>query len=452
MADYYTNIAKGKYDLVSAGEVCTIATAQNLGIYDKKNYFNSSYAKETKTYAPARDESVHTSELCAQTDNAKSARPLCMSQHKFGFVRKRGYPDKCITVDCPTGFVEERSGVCKKPLEDAKLLQRSKCDERWYDWFMIPNYHAGNKYFEQGPGQCYAPCQPGHIPAYAQDPVDGANMDFTSKDDMTKCVPRTDYFGGKYLNGSEYCPIAWIYRMNATPDYFKGKTKEEIEKVLVETGGQRSAAMNKLEAELDSQSQELSKQAATMFEEVTLDDEAMASACKQQNTSERLQEAYDICKQVKDDDSAFARKLEEQAGDDEVRQQQKLNVLKHACNSLFCNQDIDPYVADSIGKDPLCFDLSKAGDVLAAEEAEKLPPDADEGARAIRKSIGYSFIIIFVGIIGVMAIFATTRFIWPKVVRPIVRFVKRILTGWKSGALNDAVSDQIDAIGKPRVR
>lgn len=453
-ADYYAKVANGSYDLVSAGEVCSIDTAKQLGIYDKANHFAAGYAKDTKTFTKRDDPSVQQNELCTQTDNAKTAYPLCMSQHQFGFVRKRGFPNKCITADCPSGFTEERPGVCKKPLEDAKLSQRAKCEERWYDWFMIPNYHAGNKYLAPAPGQCLAPCPPGHIPAYAQDPVDGANVDFTSKDDQSKCVPRTDYFGGKYVKGSEYCPIAWVTRMNATPEFFRQKTKEQMDRLLAETGGRRAAGMDKADASMPAKTQALSKQAASMFEEVTLTDEAVGAACKQLNTAERLEEAYAVCKSVQDDEGSFARKLEEEAGDDENAQFRKIAVIKHACNALLCNQDIDPYVADSIGREPICFAKPAAVDqgALDADDDNRKPPNSDEGKQFVRKSVGYAMYIIFIGIVGIFAIFATTRFIWPKIVRPLSRFLKRLLTGWKSSERGDDVAEMIDKIGKPRNR
>ena len=142
-------------------------------------------------------------------------------------------PETCITYSCPNStstpldeyFQQTKWGSninnsCMKPLADAEVSKQYRCDERWYDWFTVPNYHLGNGYINpdpSNPGTCYNPCLPGSIPTYQTDPVDGQNLHFISNTENTgNCISRENYFGGKYASGSDYCPLAWIYILNST--------------------------------------------------------------------------------------------------------------------------------------------------------------------------------------------------------------------------------------------
>jgi hypothetical protein len=108
-----------------------------------------------------------------------------------------------------------------KPLADAEVSKQYRCDERWYDWFSIPNYHLGNGYENPdpaNPGTCYTPCQAGSLPAFQLDPVDGQNLHFIPNEENNgQCISRANYFGGKYAAGTDYCPLSWIYILNSSP-------------------------------------------------------------------------------------------------------------------------------------------------------------------------------------------------------------------------------------------
>lgn len=450
---YNLCIAAGKYNEVSPGEVCTIDQAKNkLGIYDAANYFKASAGYgDVRVYNAARDDpSNQPYDLCIQSASGNDAYANCALEHGVGFTRKAGSPGVCATASCPTGFEAEPRGVCRKPLNDFVLSKRARCDERWYDWFMVPNYHLGNNYKAgDKPGECLAPCPAGNVPTYATDPVDGANVDFTSKTDLTKCVSREDYFGGKYAKGSEYCPVAWVTRMAATPKYFSDNARAGLQQVIDATGGEANEHAAAVREGLEEKTKDLAKKAAGVLELVEPLTQTQAAACAKMNTEDRLREAYAVCEQVRDDETRFARKLEEEMGDDEAAQNQKIAVIKTACTALFCDESNDPYVAERIGKEPVCFKKPKIELDATGEPKVGPAPNADEGKAFVRKSVVVAMVILF-GMMGlVAAIFATTRFIWPQVLRPLWRLLVRLLTGWRTSAEADAIKASIEDVMAP---
>ena len=202
MSTFNKCIANDAYTTVSPGEYCSLETAKKLGIHDIQEYYSSDYPT-LKTYEPDKDDKDgRTTEICSVTRDESKSYEFCSIEHGIGFVRKPAHPNKCVTVGCPPGFESER-GECKKPLEDFAISKRAKCDERWYDWYMIPNYHLGNKYFSPKPGECYKPCPAYMVPQYEKDPVDESSAGFNVKEKLDKCVPRDEYISGKYTEGSD---------------------------------------------------------------------------------------------------------------------------------------------------------------------------------------------------------------------------------------------------------
>lgn len=456
-AAFINDVVAGKYDSVSAGEVCTIQKAKDLGVFDKTSYFtkSSGYDSNVRVFNKNHDRANrHTLSLCVQNSDGTEARAECGAEFGFGFVRKPGYPDKCIAAECPAGFEEPSAGVCKKPLKDATLLKRSKCDERWYDWFAIPNYHLGNRYYAPKEGQCYGYCPPGNVPVYAKDPVDGSAVDLSSKDDLTKCVSRQEYFGGKYAEGSEYCPVAWIHRMAATPESMR-RAGETLKKAALANAegveGENSDVARKFKEVLAADSKNAAVTMSKMLENVQLTSSTQAAACKRVNTVERLTNAYKICEAIQKDEERYLQRLNEDSAGaiSEAQNMKRVQVTKQACNALFCNPKVDPYTADLIGRDPICFKDPSKVNLTESAGGEPLP-DPEKGPAFFRRSVGNAAKIVFLVIIGVFAYYGWTRFAWPRILRPLLRLIRRILTGWSSSARGDQVGELIDKIGKPR--
>jgi len=437
MSKYNQCISDGKYSLATAGEVCSVETAKAIGIFDKNAYYGGKQYANVKTFNPTIDsQTARSEEICRQNITGAQATPVCavLPIAGVGTTAKPGAPGKCITHGCPIGFTESSDGVCKKPLEDALVSKKSRCDERWTDWFMIPNYHIGNKFYSVGPGKCYAPCPPGQVPAYARDPVDDAALDFSSTDNLGMCIDRTEYFNGKYSDGSEFCPLAWVHRLGVTAREVEGTLQTAYDNAMQESGGTKNTHMVDAERERRDTAVAIVNAAGEAMEAVEVPGETLTAACRKLATNERLQQAYEICEAINTNEDAFMKRLEDENGDSSLKQEQKTMVLKTACNALFCNEKWDPYTAETIGREPICIKNIKKVDLTEKEKTDEAAgplPTARKEQEFFRTSIGRAFKIIMICIFGTLFYFFMTLFVWPKIVVPTWEFIKRILTGWK---------------------
>jgi hypothetical protein len=451
--------AYSEMDSVSAGEVCSLEMAKVLGINDRLGgYYDRDrpeYAK-IKTYNLDIDRQQNRSQLICKAKDETEAYPLCLLSSNvgagIGFVPKKGDPNVCITYDCPPGFDSQTKGVCTKPLEDALVSKVSRCDERWHDWFMIPNYHLGNKYYSAEPGKCYAPCSSGNLPNFAKDPVDGSKVDFSSTDQLDKCISRADYFGGKYSSGSEYCPIAWIHRMSVNEQAVRNQLTDDIKALQKDKGVMKNDAVDQvqLENEINSRAKMVVKEASSTFEKVPLPNKDMHKACKTLHTDERLLSAYNVCKSVRDNEDLFMEDLQKNGDSDDI-QKKKVAVIKYACNGVFCNEAVDPYVAETIGQDPICFTNIEKVNMRVEEEKTPDVPTAEKGKNFFDNSLKWSIKLFIIVIFGVLAYFFVMDFLWPKAIRPIFRVLRRILTGWRGSKYEDANEELITKL-KDRVK
>ena len=83
-------------------------------------------------------------------------------------------------------------------------IDKAYCENKWYDWIIVPNYHFGNQY-EKDEGiyskedvrKCYKPCNKGYLPYTA---LNGSNI----------CTLKTNTLDGLYSNKLDFSPISLI--------------------------------------------------------------------------------------------------------------------------------------------------------------------------------------------------------------------------------------------------
>jgi len=452
MSKYNQCIRDGKYALASAGEVCSVETAKARGFFHAEAYYKGREYNGLRTYNPAVDsETARSEEICRENVDGSQAYPACALAVNAGpgYMAKAGSPGTCVTHACPPGFTDSR-GTCKKPLSDALVSKRARCDERWTDWFMVPNYHLGNAFYSSNVGQCMAPCPSGQVPAFATDPVDGAGVDFTSSDDLGVCIDKQEYFDGKYAETAEHCPVAWIHRVGVTAREIEQSLQEKYDGVVSESGGYKNNYMVDQERDRKAQAAAIVAAGARGMEAVAMPNDTTTAACKTLASPERIREAYNICEQVQSDEVRFMKRLEDENGDSALAQEQKVMVLKTACNALFCNEKWDPYTAETIGREPLCFQNIKDVNMDAkAVAATPNAPTADGGKLFFRHSIGRSFSIVMICIFGTLLYFFVTLFLWPKIILPIWALIKRILTGWKVSSYERKFGELEEIVASP---
>ena len=313
----------------------------------------------------------------------------------------------------------------KAPLADYKLAKESKCSERSYDWFTVPNYHIGNKYehVEKNANKtCYSPCKDDKfVPSYGIDPVDGTFVSFyNNSDKLDKCVSIDTYFAGKYSNGfntgnSAYCPLAMIHQIdayinadklnyskyvhtsNTSRPQFVLQTSSSSQsekngdvKTLQSGGGDAGDVVSGVSKQLASCSEVDVEKIDRVREGFAVEDKTysdttkdqydasvarykdtvksdlsarappanvsypssreMIDACNSLNDeTSRVEEAYEICSKLKDDDAN--------------RTSDHDKSLKQACNLVFCDPS-NTALKKLSGKDQVCFDTNQPEPVL----------------------------------------------------------------------------------------
>jgi len=86
------------------------------------------------------------------------------------------------------------------------------CENKWYDWIIIPNYHFGNGYFKDNGDyskedirKCYKPCELNKIP-------------YTDINGIYKCVNKKIADNGVYSKKLNYSPFALINLLGNTQE------------------------------------------------------------------------------------------------------------------------------------------------------------------------------------------------------------------------------------------
>ena len=419
---------------ISVGQYCTLTRAKELGIFNETTFrgsttrapFGSDYG-DLKTYKDSIDSSDNRLKTLCKTviqgaDPATAtteAYPHCIDVKGPGFVKRANSapesPYQCQAYDCPTGFSPTGEFCNKEPMyKDALIDKRSHCDERWYDWFMLPNYHLGNKYYEESIGKCYVPCPDKYVPYFVTDPVDGSKMGFFGENKLLQCVPKTEYFAGKYANSSDYCPLAWIYRLytcnkdNAKQliqrkrDQIRNSNKDLTTTVFATSSSEDNA--NKEALYISAQSQKI-------IENVALPTGASLQACNSLNTKERLDTAYMICDRLNKEGS-----LNLTGGEDagSAINTNRNAVLRQACNAVFCNEQVGSL--DIIAKPPICFTSTKTIDPASAttmSNEKPSQPDYSSNEQFMYKSFIVTLFIVSFLVGGMVLYIIFTRFIWP---------------------------------------
>ena len=358
----------------------------------------------------------------------------------FGFQPMPSNPETCITYSCPNStstpldeyFQQTKWGSninnsCMKPLADAEVSKQYRCDERWYDWFTIPNYHLGNGFINPdttNPGTCYNPCSTGSLPAYQTDPVDGQNLHLlTNEDNTANCISRADYFGGKYADGTDHCPLAWIYILNSTP-----KSLEQIVNKRNLTFKNSDMGSNVITDEFVSNQTKASVYANNILTQLPIElnnifvpSSYTQNACNRIETPERLQPAYDICKNLMNNESAVYETIAENLPTEMAKN--KITMIKQSCNAVFCNLR-DP-APRKINQKSLCFKNvgtfnPSTGEVIDPKKRERLSaPQPIPQQSFMYGTIKTAIYIILLPLLAYIIYIFLTDALYPYVLMPI---------------------------------
>jgi hypothetical protein len=158
---------------VNAGEVCTIETAKLYNIFDTTKYFSESKISNSQEIATYNKTEFKPYSLCHFENNIAYTNCAIQTSNKWKTLVKGNTfaDDACILpldIKLPNHF--ESMGIT---LTSAQLKMTSNfyafkdvkdfCQEKWYDWFSIPDYYHDNKY-ALNDNNCKAPCPISFIP------------------------------------------------------------------------------------------------------------------------------------------------------------------------------------------------------------------------------------------------------------------------------------------------
>jgi hypothetical protein len=334
-------------DPINSLEVCTLSVAKILEIDDPTYYFKDGY-NNLKTHNTKYDQEESQTDryetLCRKDPDPKKNKsyPLCAIQYGLGFSTKPSDASKCIAFQCPPGFTPDEKGCIKPNTIVAKKPKSDFCEERWYDWFMVPNYHLGNKYVKLDK-QCYQPCNPGFVPSFGTDPVDGYSPGIGAIDRPEMCANKDTYLGGKYNTPQNYCPLAVIKRLSSTRDSLKrdydlsitnkfNEVNEAIDKKL------QDKTIDKVTTQ---EVEDMINSIHSTLEDVYPMSQNDIVACRTLIDDQRVGEAYSICKGIDENSDYYLTKMRED-GVSLPTAELKVKLIKKACHSLFCNPNDNP--------------------------------------------------------------------------------------------------------------
>jgi len=298
-----------------------------------------------------------------------------------------------------------------KALFDYNVDKRNFCEENWYDWFTVPNYHLGNNFAakkEDNSTTCYAQCPTYSVPAFGTDPNDGESQSLLDRSDkIDKCVTRDTYFSGKYATGSDFCPLTKIHQIhnsvrNDLKDYVEKKypqeniafittpeSKDTVDQAsrlkTLETSIQNNEInptfeelnevhnskeyQGALTAQIGSVVSKL-QQPIDVAEVRPPGYAEMVNACNSLNTRERATEAYAICHKLHEMES-IENETERASVQSSLfnNDTNRMNMMKQACHAVFCNdkstastyvegETVEPTCFPNVGLDEIEQDYS----------------------------------------------------------------------------------------------
>jgi hypothetical protein len=240
-------------------------------------------------------------------------------------------------------------------LKNYKVKKRSYCEERWYDWYTTPNYHLGNNFTNvlyNGEGsnivRCYQPCENDQVPLYRIDPVDKEKMG-DEKNQLDKCVSKTQYFSEKYNGSDNFCPLAVVNLTTMSPQRAQAVLTDIYNTVRSSNTVTQEFTDFTTPRRIQTYASNISMiSAANIPDQITEGDEYANRACSTLETPERVATAYQLCKNLSANEDRAGTMFGHLADPTTAAK-----LFKQSCNSLFCNQTSS---ALNLSKqDPICF-------------------------------------------------------------------------------------------------
>ena len=219
---------------VSAGEVCTIEFSKNKNIFGTSKFFKDTFEEGSniKTYNGQIGDETKPYSICTLSDDKSIAYENCAYKYNnpylvntvidnksYCMLPKDIYPTPEVTKNNDIVLIGNTSNTSITSHIYNKYPIKNLCEERWHDWFCIPDYHLGNKYYNEVPdklsdtksvGTCFVPCPFNYIP---RDDINNAG----------KCILKNEFNGGLFAGTFNYTPLAIICLFGLNEKLFSNK-------------------------------------------------------------------------------------------------------------------------------------------------------------------------------------------------------------------------------------
>jgi hypothetical protein len=363
---------------VSAGEICTIQKAKDLGLYNVNEEAFIPGLENMRTYTSANPNDYKKDEaLCRISGDGAFAYPLCPIQQGFAFTHVPGDPSRCRTASCPTGFALGPGQTCVKPIHTMFKERASQCEERPTDWYSIPYYHLGNGYTRGPDGKCYEPCMGSNneVPLVGEDPVDKVawGVDFTDATvsaNGTRCTALDGYFGGKYKGTDAYCPTAVIKRLATGYSNIQVEMKDGAMENMGDLYDRLPSSMKvKINSSISADAVAVGSKLKTDLANIKRPTRAVKIACERAVEPDEMSKLYATCVDLKNRPGVLSQQWRmEDSGITDTMIKTRRIVMEQACHEVFCN---NPHNASGVGGQPVCFSVKKASDEDLKEHNER---------------------------------------------------------------------------------
>ena len=203
-----------------------IYTSDDTNIYkiDDTNIFSDGF-KTTYTNINTDLDNINTEEgkenLVNIDTETKSVYTNCALKSSIPWYTTSIDNKKCVVTDDIDNNLKDKIKIDKKTSVVTPILKSSNsqktvycpyfsninkafCENRWYDWMIVPNYYLGNTYYrdtsqytEDDIYKCFAPCA-------------GDYMPYTKSNGDLKCIPKKYFSNGIFSNKYIFCSFGLI--------------------------------------------------------------------------------------------------------------------------------------------------------------------------------------------------------------------------------------------------
>lgn len=239
------NLPVDQQSSMGTGEQCTYRAAENYYKIAENNIFDiniipkSDQDKINKWRPGDEEDSSKEYSLCNKHEGTfyyncaldkkniwltKDTDNKCKINEKIALPpNKLEKNENILSIKKPDPFVAVKN--LSNSSSDINIL----CNERWYDWFTIPDYHNGNKYSKELDGdtyQCYKPCKFGSIIT-----SNTVNESAFLQENKKKCINRDLVDNGRLKNTMLFTPYAIIFLFGLTKNDLIDLYKYELDNI-----------------------------------------------------------------------------------------------------------------------------------------------------------------------------------------------------------------------------